>query len=111
MALHGELGLDLSIQVMILLLKTDTVFFDTPDQVYMCNLVVPIIERGQKLGEIRNPAPARDLMLAVWTMLNGVAYAWAADRATYDITGRLRAMLEIVYDIRPDLRTASKADS
>lgn len=101
---HSQMGLNLSIRVIEFVLNDEHVFGDSKDNVYMCNLVVPIIKRGQELGEIRNPSPAEDIMKAVWVMLNGIAYSWAADQGTYDITEKLRSVLEVLYDIRPDLR-------
>lgn len=101
---HVQMGLDLSIRVLELVLNDEGVFGDSRDNVYMCDLVVPIIKRGQELGEIRNPAPAEDLMRAVWIMLNGTVYSWTADRGTYDISEQLRSVLEVLYDVRPDLR-------
>ena len=107
MLTHVQLGLDLSVRILEYVLNSDTVFRSTGDNVYMCDLVVPIIQRAQACGEIRNPTEPKQLAEAVWVMLNGIAYSWSANRGTSDILSDMRSVLEILYDVRPDLRKAS----
>lgn len=105
---HTQMGLDMSIRVLEYVLNDETIFKDSKDNVYMCNMVVPIIKRAQDEGEIRNLTDPEELMQAAYSMINGIAFLWSADRGSYDISEKLRAMMETLYDVRPDLRKATK---
>ena len=99
-----HLGYELSTQVLMELLTTDLLYSQIPDMVYTTELVVPIIRRGQESGEVRNLTDPTKLVQAVWLMINGAFFTWAADNGSYSLRNALREVLEILYDIRPDLR-------
>jgi AcrR family transcriptional regulator len=78
------------------------------DYVYSVSLAAAFIESAQKLGEIRNMTPARDLSETVLRLLVGISHFWCVEKGSYSLRERMRQDLEAFYDVRPDLRTPKK---
>ncbi|MEA4875974.1 TetR/AcrR family transcriptional regulator [Anaerorhabdus sp.] len=63
------------------------------------DLIISLIEKGQKYGEIRNTVDAKDLYFSYIAGLLGIAVNWSASGGLYDEKAELRKLFEIVFKV------------
>lgn len=71
------------------------------------DLIAPFVKEGQESGEIRNSTATEDLVHTVGQTMSGVLREWSLREGNYDVEREMRRSLEVLYDLRTDLRQAS----
>jgi len=71
-------------------------------------IITPFVKEGQQSGEIRNKTALDDLVNTVGQTMYGVIREWNLHEGDFDLEKEMKRSLEVLYDLRPDLRTATK---
>lgn len=72
------------------------------------SILLPLIDQAQRAGEIRNSSDPSELAEAAVTLFFGNRYAWCISNAAFDRSENMRQVLEILYDIPPELRKSNR---
>ena len=95
------MGPDLSSQMFIVNLKEDRHSFDR--RTYLTNIMVTIIRKGQRSGQIRNPADPEALYEAAAYLFTGYEVMWCIRNGKMEWKKRMRRSLEAIFQVAPDL--------
>ncbi|MEG1516447.1 MAG: helix-turn-helix domain-containing protein [Clostridia bacterium] len=60
--------------------------------------------RAQKEGEVRNPNDPAQLAEAAFHLADGLMLGWSASDGAFPLEEAVRAALEVLFDVREDLR-------
>lgn len=71
---------------------------------WMRSMLCPLIEQAQRAREIRNSSDPSQLAEAAVVLFLGNRYTWCISNGSFDRCNHMRQMLEIFYDIPPELR-------
>lgn len=96
-----QMGPDLSSQMFIVNLKEDRHSFDR--RTYLTNIMVTIIRKGQRSGQIQNPADPEALYEAAAYLFTGYEVMWCIRNGKMEWKKRMRRSLEAIFQVAPDL--------
>lgn len=75
------------------------------------SVMLPLITKAQRAGEIRNQSDPAVLAKIVDRMYIGSFLNWGYQNGRYDLKKALREKLEALFDVRDDLRTSGISES
>jgi len=99
-----KIGPDLDAQLFIMNLRKDEGTFDMNDD--LTKMAVLLIERAQKVGQIRNQSPPEQLYYAFAHAFIGYELKWCIKKGGFDRKKHLRMSMENIFDVDTSLRSA-----
>lgn len=100
------IGPDLDGQLLIMNIKENKGTYDFNEN--LTKVIVALIEKAQKAGQIRNQSPAEQLYRASAYAYMGYETIWCIKKGSFDRLKHIRYAMENIYDVNPSLR---KGDS
>jgi AcrR family transcriptional regulator len=72
------------------------------------NLFIPLIDRAQNQGTIKNPASAEDLFETSNALIRGIILDWCIAKGDFDVMARIQGALSLLFEVDS---VRSKGDS
>ena len=99
-------GVDILSQMFISNLKSDSGSFDFRESI--TNIMVTLINKAKKAGEILNPMDTETLYRASAYAFSGIEVLWCIKDGNLDWKRELTKSLEAIFNVSPELRTSDK---
>jgi len=97
-----EIGPDLNVQSLKANLNNDIGTYDLKEE--LKKISIPLIEKAQQLGQIRNQSRPEDLYEATIHAIYGYDLVWCIKKGNFNKIDKTRKTLEALYDIAPENR-------
>ncbi len=86
-----KLGPDITKELYIANLRKDAKIL-APDDIYLKSVMLVLIEKGQKSGQIQNRTDPWILFQALLTLTNGAVYVWAMKNGDYNLNDQAKKL-------------------
>lgn len=106
-----SLGQEILKRIMIINLQRNVGTFKThKGKETFFRLELELLSKAQELKEIRNQSSPIDLLHSIKMQSMGAVLAWAVSGEQFDLMQRTRTMIEVILDVREDLRSTKKEE-
>ncbi len=101
-----SLGPDINAQLLSINLQGNKNIFDMRQD--LAEIARNIIEEAQQAKQVRNMNKASDLYRSAAYMFTGYEYMWCVRNGDFPWRNQILSSLEIIFDVKPELRTYSE---
>lgn len=97
----SSLGAELTRELYITNLRKDAKIL-APDDIYLKEVMLVLIAKGQEAGQIKNSVNPHLLFDALLTLTNGAVFIWAMKNGNYDLNAHTKEMYLTLLQCSPE---------